>query len=271
MRRNGHTNDNNNRVKDDDDNNRDDDDDDDLDDDATLRPSNTIKRNISYEPKSLSIRMDCYDELETSPTATTITATTTTTNSSDGTMTTTSYTNGGAGPPYENEEGVMLRKPPKTGSTAIKRRSGNRRSRTKLKRRCSINGHYYNRETSFFTPPHGAMMSVWATSLVDSREIINLLLEKYKVDSRPEHFALFIVRDNGEQTRVRLDDYPLVVRVLLGPHEDVARLFLVDSHFTSEISSEVAQFINLSEYECKAILSRYQAEQEREEDKIKDK
>lgn len=123
---------------------------DDLDEEATLRPS-TMRRH--REPKSISIKMDCYDELED------------TTNSTG----------------FENEDGVVLRKPPKTGSTAIKRRSGNRRSRTKLKRRCSINGHFYNRETSFFTPPHGAVMSVWATSLVDTRQIINLILEKYKV------------------------------------------------------------------------------------------
>jgi len=93
-------------------------------------------------------------------------------------------------------EGVV-RRAAKTGSTAIRRRPGKRRSRTKLKRRCSINGHFYNRETSFFTPPHGSQMSVWITSLVNTQEVINLLLEKYKVDSKPVNFALFIVRDNG--------------------------------------------------------------------------
>lgn len=91
----------------------------------------------------------------------------------------------------------VVRRPTKTGSTAIKRRPGKRHSRTKLKRRCSINGHFYNRETSFFTPPHGSQMSVWITSLVNTQEVINLLLEKYKVDSKPINFALFIIRDNG--------------------------------------------------------------------------
>lgn len=92
---------------------------------------------------------------------------------------------------------VTLRRPPKTGSTAIRRRSGKRRSRTKIKRRCSINGHFYNRETSFFTPPYGSHMSVWVTSLVNTQEVISLILEKYKVDSDPNNFALFVVRDNG--------------------------------------------------------------------------
>lgn len=95
-----------------------------------------------------------------------------------------------------SEGSVVVRR--RTGSTAIKRRSGKRRERTaKLKRRCSINGHFYNRETSFFTPPFGSQMSVWVTSLVSTHEVINLMLDKYKVDSKPHNFALFVVRDNG--------------------------------------------------------------------------
>ncbi|GLH16114.1 Cysteine-rich protein 1 [Gryllus bimaculatus] len=160
------------------------------------------------------------------------------------------------------EEVVVLRKAAKTGSTAIRRRPGKRRSRTKLKRRCSINGHFYNRETSFFTPPHGSQMSVWVTSLVNTQEVINLLLEKYKVDSKADNFALFV-------RRLRDDEYPLLVRVMLGPHEDVAKLFLMDRQNTQEISCEVAQFLNLSIAECRAILERYQDEEEREMKRVR--
>lgn len=118
---------------------------------------------------SIHIKMDCYDELDqnqngnievVSPTDESIT----TASLSTTTIVTTTATT-------TTEDGVVLRKPPKTGSTAIKRRSGNRRSRTKLKRRCSINGHFYNRETSFFTPPHGSLMNVWVTSLVSTQEV----------------------------------------------------------------------------------------------------
>ncbi|XP_017849809.1 cell wall protein DAN4 [Drosophila busckii] len=172
---------------------------------------------------------------------------------------------------HVNEDGVVLRRPPRTGAAAIKRRSGNRRSRTKLKRRCSINGHYYNRETSFFTPPYGSQMSVWVTSLVTTQEVINLVLEKYKVESAPENFSLFIVRDNGEQKRLKDNEFPLVTRITLGPHEDVARLFMVDSRKTDEISNEVAQFLNLSLPECRAILDRYDQEMAREVLKVKER
>lgn len=78
-------------------------------------------------------------------------------------------------------------------------------------------------------------MSVYATSLLSTQEIITLVMDKYKVESKAENFALFIVRDNGEQKKLSNDDYPLLARVLMGPHEDVARLFLMDAQETHEI------------------------------------
>ncbi|XP_060523509.1 uncharacterized protein LOC132700312 [Cylas formicarius] len=169
------------------------------------------------------------------------------------------------------DDEVVLRRPQKSGSTAIRRRPGKRLSRSKVKRRCSINGHFYDRETSFFTPPYGSQMSVWVTSLVNTQEVIKLILEKYKVESDPNHFALFIVRDNGEQRRLKEDEYPLLARVLLGPHEDVAKLFLMDGHNTPEVSSEVAQFLNLSLVECRAILNQYYSQEDREVARIREK
>uniref|UniRef100_A0A023F2L5 Putative ras gtpase effector rassf2 n=1 Tax=Triatoma infestans TaxID=30076 RepID=A0A023F2L5_TRIIF len=169
-----------------------------------------------------------------------------------------------------SEAGVVAPRQKKRGDTAIKRRSGARRRRAagRLRRRCSINGHFYNRETSFFTPPFGSQMSVWVTSLVSTQEVINLMLDKYKVDSRPDYFALFIVRDNGEQRMLRDDEYPLVTRVMLGPHEDVAKLYLMDRTTTEEISPEVAQFLNLTTSECNAILEQYNCQQARDERRI---
>lgn len=163
---------------------------------------------------------------------------------------------------------VVIQKP-KSGSTAIRRRPGKRLSRSKVKRRCSINGHFYDRETSFFTPPHGSQMSVWVTSLVSTQEVINLILEKYKVESDQSNFALFVVHDNGEQRRLKEEESPLIARVLYGPHEDVAKLFLMDSHSTLEVSNEVAQFLNLTLAECRAILNQYYTQEEREVAEIK--
>lgn len=75
----------------------------------------------------------------------------------------------------------------------------------------------------------------------------------------------------SEQRRLRDDEYPLEVRVVLGPHENVARLFLVDKLSTPEISSDVAQFLNLSLAECHGILQRYHYEEERQIVLLKEK
>lgn len=75
----------------------------------------------------------------------------------------------------------------------------------------------------------------------------------------------------SEQRRLRDEEYPLLVRVLLGPHEDVAKLFIMDRHTTPEVSNEVAQFLNLSLAECRAILEQYRAEEEREVFRVQEK
>ncbi|KAH8381786.1 hypothetical protein KR009_000205 [Drosophila setifemur] len=251
------------------------------DDEATLRPRRmaTVRRS-DIPSRYIKIQMDCYPKESENESSRTDAPSITSGAAAGDELTQTEelftasegITDGpGSGGLHVTEDGVVLRRPPRTGAAAIKRRSGNRRSRTKLKRRCSINGHYYNRETSFFTPPYGSQMSVWVSSMVTTTEVINLVLEKYKVDSAPENFSLFIVRDNGEQKRLKNDEYPLVTRVTMGPHEDVARMFLVDARKTDEISNEVAQFLNLSLPECRAILERYDQETAREVAKIKER
>ena len=48
-----------------------------------------------------------------------------------------------------------------------------------------------------FTPPKDSVMSVWITSLVKTREVIQMILDKYKVESEPDRFAIFVVKDTG--------------------------------------------------------------------------
>lgn len=115
-------------------------------------------------------------------------------------------------------------------------------------------------------------------------------MEKYKVDSDANSFSLFVIRDNGgkcrrtwgiengvepiyfvEQRRLKDDEYPLLARILVGPHEDVVRLFLMDSQSTPEVSNEVAQFLNFSLAEMRAILSQYYSQEEREVNRVQEK
>ena len=43
----------------------------------------------------------------------------------------------------------------------------------------------------------GSTMSVWTTSLVNTQEVINMLLDKYRVECPSINFSLFLVKDNG--------------------------------------------------------------------------
>jgi len=51
---------------------------------------------------------------------------------------------------------------PATGPRALRRRKGGKM--TRIRRRSSINGHWYDRETAVFTPPKDSAMSVWTRS-----------------------------------------------------------------------------------------------------------
>lgn len=131
----------------------------------------------------------------------------------------------------------------------------------KLKRRCSINGHLYLRETSSFqmscaSPP--AVVRV--TSITPTNHIIATILEKYKIEMSCNNFALCVVKDNGERRRLDPTESPLTLRVLLGPHDHIARLELCDAQ-TSDVTPEMAQFLHLSLAECRAILRQYELEE----------
>ena len=67
-----------------------------------------------------------------------------------------------------------------------------------LQRKSSFNGHWYNRDTSVFTPPKDSSMSVWTTSLTRTPEVVKMLMEKYQIQTDSfDRFALFVVKDNG--------------------------------------------------------------------------
>lgn len=169
------------------------------------------------------------------------------------------------------DNGVQLVCEDANGFEGVTLRSKSRSSRVKLRRRCSINGHFYNRETSVFTPAYGSVTSVWVTSLVNAPEVINQLLDKFKVENSPQDFALYVVRDTGERRLMQDDEYPLLARVMLGPDEAVAKLFIMNRENTNEIPYEVAQYLNFSEVELTTFIKKFHEEEDREVEKIKNK
>ncbi|XP_063096391.1 ras association domain-containing protein 6 isoform X2 [Cavia porcellus] len=129
--------------------------------------------------------------------------------------------------------------------------------------RASINGHFYNRKTSIFTPAFGSETKVRINSNMRTEEVIKQLLKKFKIENSPQDFALYIIFATGEQRQLKKTDVPLLQRLLQGPSRSNARIFLMDKD-TEEISSDVAQYINFHFSFLESILERLNEEEKRE-------
>ncbi|CAO2639399.1 Ras association domain-containing protein 6 [Lemmus lemmus] len=133
--------------------------------------------------------------------------------------------------------------------------------------RASINGHFYNHETSIFTPTFGSETKVRTNSTMKTEEVIKQLLQKFKIENSPRDFALYIIFGTGEQRKLKKTDIPLLQRLLQGPSKSNARIFLMDKD-TEEISSDVAQYINFHVSFLESILQRLDEEEKRETERI---
>ncbi|KFO20599.1 Ras association domain-containing protein 6 [Fukomys damarensis] len=129
--------------------------------------------------------------------------------------------------------------------------------------RASINGHFYNYETSIFTPAFGSETKVRINSNMRTEAVIKQLLQKFKIENSPQDFALYIIFATGEQRQLKKTDIPLLQRLLQGPSRNNARIFLMDKD-TEEISSDVAQYINFHFSLLESILERLNEEEKRE-------
>ncbi|XP_017656218.1 ras association domain-containing protein 6 [Nannospalax galili] len=133
--------------------------------------------------------------------------------------------------------------------------------------RASINGHFYNHETSIFTPAFGSETKVRINSNMRTEEVIKQLLQKFKIENSPQDFALYIIFATGEQRRLQRTDIPLLQRLIQGPSKNNARIFLMDKD-EEEISSNVAQYINFHFSLLESILQRLNEEEKREIERI---
>lgn len=133
--------------------------------------------------------------------------------------------------------------------------------------RASINGHFYNHETSIFTPAFGSETKVRINSNMKTEEVIKQLLQKFKIENSAQDFALYIIFATGEQKRLKKTDIPLLHRLLQGPSKKNARIFLMEKD-TEEISSDVAQYINFHFSLLESILQRLNEEEKREIQRI---
>ncbi|XP_060009149.1 ras association domain-containing protein 6-like [Lagenorhynchus albirostris] len=131
------------------------------------------------------------------------------------------------------------------------------------KHRASMNGHFYNHETSIFTPAIGSETKVRVNSDMRTEEVIKQILQKFKMENSARDFALYIIFATGEQRRLKKTDIPLLHRRLQAPSKKNALIFLMDKD-AEEISSDVARYINFHFSLLESILQRLDEEEKRE-------
>ncbi|XP_051508192.1 ras association domain-containing protein 4-like isoform X2 [Myxocyprinus asiaticus] len=134
-----------------------------------------------------------------------------------------------------------------------------------LKRhRFSINGHFYNHKTSVFTPSYGSVTNVRVNSTMTTQQVLNLLLNKFRVENKADEFALYLVHESGERTKLKDTEYPLVSRLLHGPCEKIARIFIMETDLVEEITYDVAQYIKFEMPVLDSFIKKLKEEEERE-------
>ncbi|XP_006009710.1 ras association domain-containing protein 2 [Latimeria chalumnae] len=138
-----------------------------------------------------------------------------------------------------------------------------------LKRhRYSINGHFYNHKTSVFTPAYGSVTNVRINSTMTSPQVLKLLLNKFKIENSAAEFALYILHTSGEKQKLKDTDYPLIVRVLQGPCEQISKIFLMEKDLEEEVTYDVAQYIKFEMPVLESFVQKLKEEEDREVKKL---
>ncbi|XP_041825199.1 ras association domain-containing protein 6 [Melanotaenia boesemani] len=152
-------------------------------------------------------------------------------------------------------------------ASLVKRRRGRGKSESQRERerqhRFSINGHFYNYKTSIFTPSFGTPTKVRISSKMNTNQVIEQLLNKFKIENDPQEFALYCVHQSGEKKKLTERDKPLWERILQGPSDDIMKMFLMDMH-EEEVSKDVAQYLNLELPILEQVLLKLREEENRE-------
>lgn len=170
-------------------------------------------------------------------------------------------------PVEEDEETPQLMRTKSDAACVIQRRPRCRapgEAQRIRRHRFSINGHFYNHKTSVFTPAYGSMTNVRVNSTMTTLQVLTLLLNKFRVENGPSEFALYIVHESGERTKLKDSEYPLISRILHGPCEKIARIFLMEADLGEEVPHEVAQYIKFEMPVLDSFVEKLKEEEERE-------
>ncbi|GCC20310.1 hypothetical protein chiPu_0021341, partial [Chiloscyllium punctatum] len=58
----------------------------------------------------------------------------------------------------------------------------------------------------------------------------------FQIENSSDEFALYIVHTSGERTKLKDSDYPLIARILQGPCEAIAKIFLMEKDLGEEVT-----------------------------------
>uniref|UniRef100_A0A671QBC0 Ras association domain-containing protein 2-like n=1 Tax=Sinocyclocheilus anshuiensis TaxID=1608454 RepID=A0A671QBC0_9TELE len=166
----------------------------------------------------------------------------------------------------EQQESTHSDRLPRTKSDVCGRRiNGRRLGIRRVKRnRCSFNGHFYNHKTAVFTPAFGSVTNVRINSCMTTAQVMRVLLYKFKIENSPDEFSLCIIHTSGERHQLKPNDYPLALRVLQGPCEQVSKMFLMETDQVEEVTYDVAQYIKFELPVLQSFIAKLQEEEERE-------
>ncbi|KAM3867646.1 ras association domain-containing protein 2b [Diretmus argenteus] len=161
----------------------------------------------------------------------------------------------------------------RTKSDAGVLRRGQRRSPSDQRRirrhRFSINGHFYNHKTAVFTPAYGSVTNVRINSCMTTPQVLRVLLNKFKIENSPDDFALYLVHTSGERVKLKRSDYPLVLRIIQGPCEQVCKVFLMEQDLGEEVTYDVAQYIKFEMPVLQSFITKLKEEEDREVQKLR--
>jgi hypothetical protein len=134
----------------------------------------------------------------------------------------------------------FLRERERSASVIVRKRSASFRkiSRQKRKEEISDESKIVKR---LFTPPEGSPTNIRLSSTVRSNDVVQMLLSKFKAENDPLLYGLYVVYDSGAQDPVSEKQCPLMVRLRLGPSEDIAKLYIMEKSDAraAQISAEV--------------------------------
>lgn len=171
------------------------------------------------------------------------------------------------GSSLEPEDGVDGSMPSKPLMRGTRKRSASFRRISRIKKK-EERGHDSKRQ---FTPPYGTPTNLRIHSAIKTKDVIIMLLAKFKVENDPSDFGLCVVHDSGFKEPCKEDSHPLQQRLKLGPNEDIAKIFIMEASECQdiEVSSEIQDYIKFSLHELEIFCKKFQEEQNKEEEKIK--